>query len=233
MRICIFGGSAGGKSGYAGRMAEKLAAGRQILYIATMPGQGDEAKAKIRRHERLRQNGNYEVRLCLTFGELEQAAAETQAAVILLDSLDGFLADVMFAPDSGGSPLSYTGRGRAEEEMVRILKRMDASAEHVIVVADDFFRDGTVYDRLTEEYIELTGRVFRRACRHADAVAEVICGIPVLCTSLRTVMEKQQGTIYPGRRIGTEGEWYEFFEIPYHDDINLHQDPHAGGGVER
>ena len=274
MLILIYGGSAGGKSEYAGRLAEKLANGSVIRYLATMVESGAEALEKIRRHDELRKNGNYEVRLCLSFPDLEQFASdlnlknpeirpdETQP-VVLFDSLDGFLADVMFAlgsdsesgtgsvsedemeapPDgrteadgseSGsykpaesrteGSTCGQPESGNdepAESRLDHLLRRLEARAGHVILVTDDFYRDGTVYDPQTEGYIEAAGRMLRSISRRADAVIEVIFGIPL------SVCLKRGGTT-----LWTKETWYEFLEIPYHHDINLYADSGSSDGME-
>ncbi|MBR2778664.1 MAG: bifunctional adenosylcobinamide kinase/adenosylcobinamide-phosphate guanylyltransferase [Firmicutes bacterium] len=231
MQVCIFGGSAGGKSEYAGRIAEKLAGGSLIRYIATMPEQGEGAREKIRRHEKLRQNGHYKVSLCLSVSDLEQVTEELRASagvlpVVLLDSLDGLLADVIFG-SGAEQEVSEPPLEPAENRLETALGRLAECAGHLIAVSDDFYRDGTVYDPQTEQYISAAGRLLQAACRKADTVIEVVYGIPVLVKPADLSGAEQVPSENRALPFGSMGEQYEFFEIPYHHDVNLYQDSHA------
>ncbi|MGI6205430.1 MAG: bifunctional adenosylcobinamide kinase/adenosylcobinamide-phosphate guanylyltransferase [Anaerovoracaceae bacterium] len=74
MKMFVTGGSASGKSEYAGRAAEKLAAGRPILYIATLSDRSPESEARVARHDALRRAGNavYVVKECFSLGDLAE-----------------------------------------------------------------------------------------------------------------------------------------------------------------
>lgn len=256
MVIFITGGSASGKSAYAGRLAEKIAEGNPVRYIATMPEQGREAAEKIRRHEALRQNGNYRVSVCLSFSALEAAAADPgDCPVTLLDSLDGFLADVFFdvgedsvssgtaaisvedpaAVFSSGSVPTERRIGETEKRLTDIIVHMTETAGHLILVTDDMYRDGMSYDPETERFIESAGRICRKAANRADAVLEVICGIPVPL-KLPALPAGKTGPAAGERSEpdnkysvteGTAGEWNEFFEIPDHHDVPIYPSSHA------
>lgn len=107
MRIyLVAGGSASGKSAFAGRLAEQLAKGtnpaeeqnffyRQkweqeleqrenrvfdenapILYIATLADQGEESLKKVARHRELRKSGNYIVAECFSFQNLQECCVK-------------------------------------------------------------------------------------------------------------------------------------------------------------
>ena len=59
------------------------------------------------------------------------------------------------------------------------LRNLQAHTGHLIIVSGDLFRDGTVYDEMTERYLQDLGNLHRLLAAAADRVVEVVCGIPV------------------------------------------------------
>lgn len=51
--------------------------------------------------------------------------------------------------------------------------------EMLVVVSNNVFEDGVSYDETTTAYLEAMGRINARLAAAADAVTEVVAGIPV------------------------------------------------------
>ncbi len=219
MIIFITGGSASGKSAFAGKLAERLAEEHEetgkILYIATLADQSAESEQRIERHRKLREKGNYDVAECFFLSDpsllLKRYRAsggedKRTAAVVLFDSLDGFTADVFFPPSGSGNLSPDQGGDEADPERTaaEILSLQSISPD-LIIVSDQIFSDGLVYDSLTRRYMEYTAEVETILADRADCVIEVVCGIPLLL----------------------KGEEHGFPEIGHYHDVSLHQDPDA------
>ena len=204
MIVFITGGSASGKSEYAGMLAEQQAeknrtdlrcgrcgsCGGEILYVATMKDRSPESVRKIERHRRLRDRGNYEVAECFSLQDLEGLICGKQSpcgqsgisseypvyAAVLFDSLDGFTADVFF-------DLEEVERESSEwlaEKTAEGILGLQSIAECVIIVSDEMGSDGIQYDEVTEKYMYYTAVSERLIAESADVAVEVVCGIPLM-----------------------------------------------------
>lgn len=205
MIFFITGGSASGKSEYAGGLAERLAGEGRILYIATLSDRSAESLARIERHRQLRETGCYDVAECFSLDELESTVnniSEDRYGAVLLDSLDGLTADIMFGPGSGGGRTLSDPAGRRTASAVLAASRQ---SDHLIVVSDYIYSDGTVYDELTSDYMSYTAHACSVIADRADCAIEVICGIPVLL----------------------KGENHEFLQIDHHNVFSVHKNTDA------
>ncbi|MDE6212686.1 MAG: bifunctional adenosylcobinamide kinase/adenosylcobinamide-phosphate guanylyltransferase, partial [Lachnospiraceae bacterium] len=57
---------------------------------------------------------------------------------------------------------------------------LKAQTTHLIVVTNNIFEDGIVYEEAPMEYIRAMGELNRRLADLADQVVEVVAGIPVV-----------------------------------------------------
>ncbi|MDD7408763.1 MAG: bifunctional adenosylcobinamide kinase/adenosylcobinamide-phosphate guanylyltransferase [Anaerovoracaceae bacterium] len=186
MRLFVTGGSASGKSEYAGRSAEALAGDRPVLYIATLADRSEESRKRVARHEALRRDGaaDYDVAECFSLADLEELGGRRPVrfpyGAVLFDSIDGFTADVMFgmAPDFSG-PEDFQPDSYAERSAGAILEISSLLAEHAVFVIDDIFRDGGRYDKFTRDYMRYTALTGRRIAEKCGLAAEVVCGVAV------------------------------------------------------
>ena len=221
MMLLVTGGSASGKSAYAGKLAESLMVNkeschREILYVATLADRSPESKRRIERHKSLRDGGCYKVAECLSMEDLRnlsvslseagrkdfsEYSSEQQYPVILFDSLDGFTADVFFKTD-WTDVLSGQDIFDAARDLVWSLLSLEPSEGVLIVVSDNIYEDGIRYDAVTCKYMEFTAAVEQLLAEKADCAVEVICGIPILL----------------------KGENCEFLEIRRDHDISVHKD---------
>ena len=193
MKLFVTGGSASGKSEYAGKAAEALSGGLPVLYIATLADRSSESVKRVMRHEMLRKSGRteYVIAECFSADDLcriaEREAAGSMAesgrprfGAVLFDSLDGFTADEMFgtAPFPSGLE-NFDPEVSAERTSDAVLRTLNI-AEHAVIVTDDIFRGGSEYGELTEKYMKYTALTGRRLADMCDAAAEVIYGFPVI-----------------------------------------------------
>ncbi|MBP3893977.1 MAG: bifunctional adenosylcobinamide kinase/adenosylcobinamide-phosphate guanylyltransferase [Atopobiaceae bacterium] len=166
MNVLVTGGAGSGKSAYAEGLACSLSTQRR--YLATMSAEGAEAQARIERHRRQRAKGNFETVECA--GTLPTG---DYAGVVLLDDLGNLVAQALFAPDGS----------MADEQ--EVLARLDAEvgrlflhADHVVVVGNETGAEGRSPYEGTQVWVRLVGSLACRIAARADAVVEVVAGIP-------------------------------------------------------
>lgn len=169
MRILLAGGSKSGKSSLAQDIAIKLAAGGPACYWATMEPTDGEDEKRIERHIADRAGMGFTT---LERGrDLLSGALPPENASVLFDSVTALLANEMFG--SGFDP-------GAPERTLEELLALSGKCAHFICVADEIFRDGAVYDDMTEDYRRGLAAILRGLAERFDAVAEVVCGVPKL-----------------------------------------------------
>lgn len=165
MLVFVYGGAGSGKSAYA----ESLIAGSGYgdrVYIATMEPYGAGAEARIARHRRLRAGKGFTTMECPR-GLVSLPVPPGCAA--LLEDLTNLLANEWFGGERAG----------AVQRTLDGLARLAGTAALTVVVANDLFTDGITYDRETGDYLAALSAVHRELAARADAVREVVCGIPV------------------------------------------------------
>lgn len=170
----ITGGSGSGKSEYAEKLACRLAEeeGKQKqepvgkLYLATMQNDGAEARERISRHRRLRQGMGF-VTVEAPYGVDTVEAYD----IVLLECVSNLAANLMF------------GKGMSADEtaaeIINQVKHLSERHPHVVVVSNEIFSDGVLYDRETMEYVRGIGLANRRLAKLADHVCEVVYSIPM------------------------------------------------------
>ena len=171
MMTLILGGSGSGKSAYAEDYLLRVAGDKKKYYIATMQIRDAEMQAKVDRHHRLRQGKGFTTIEQPT--ELEQAVLQMEpAGAVLLECMSNLTANEMF---SGEQPVDR------QTVITKILQGMEGlrkQADPLVIVSNNVFEDGMIYDDSTMEYIEALGRINERLAAEADEVVEVIAGIP-------------------------------------------------------
>lgn len=164
MFVLITGGAASGKSA----LAEKLAAaqGGRLWYFATMKAEDPESRKRVEKHRKMRAGKGFTTVECPLF------VPEGRYGTVLLECVSNLAANVMF------------DRGLDAENTVRAvsaeLEKLRLSSDFLIAVTNEVFSDGVDYDPMTKEYIRALGGINRAAAKKADAVAESVCGLPVI-----------------------------------------------------
>lgn len=174
MMTLILGGSGSGKSAYAEDYAVTLSKGMKTYYLATMQPFGKEAQQRIARHKSLR-NGK-------GFLTIEQPTAIYKASekmdpgekTVLLECISNLTANEMF---EGEIPKSEETVFNKITNDIIILKE---ATTHLIIVSNNIFEDGTIYDKETMAYIRTISRINQKLTEAADEVIEVVTGIPLI-----------------------------------------------------
>lgn len=157
MLALILGGSASGKSEYAEKLAQSL--GKKIFYVAAMMPYGETARARIKRHRRLREGKGFELI------EKYRAVDEIEVSdTVIIECMSNLLANEMFGEDP-----KY---GRYVVDCIDKIK-----CDNIIIVSNNVFEDGIKYDVETMRYIENLAYINNELAKRADKVVEVVCGI--------------------------------------------------------
>ena len=170
MLAVITGGSGSGKSEYAESVATSLAKrdGLPLYYIATMRPFGEEGKRRVERHRKLRAGKGFETIEC--YVNLKEQSLPDKG-VVLLECMSNLTANEMFEPEGAGD--------NTVEEVQAGVDALRARCAHLVIVTNDIFSDGITYDEITGLYQERLGIINQNIAAEADAVTEVVCGIPL------------------------------------------------------
>ncbi len=167
MVILVIGGSGSGKSEYAESCCVRLHSKKKI-YIATMQPCDEESYDRIRKHRNMRDGRGFETMECYTHLEEVEVPA---GCTVLLECMSNLVANEMFS-DAGR-------KENAPALILQGLSRLERQAGDLIIVTNQVFCDGIVYDEGTDAYLRALAKVNRCAAKMADVVCEVIHGIPV------------------------------------------------------
>lgn len=170
----VLGGSGSGKSAYAEDYAVLLSRGKRTYYLATMEAFGEEAEKRIARHRSLRsKKGFLTIEQPTAIGKASERM-ETGEKTVLLECMSNLTANEMFA---GNEPKAEEA---VIEEVMDGVMKLKEEVTHLVIVSNNVFEDGRVYDRETMAYIRAMGRINERLAAAADKVVEVVVGIPLI-----------------------------------------------------
>ena len=190
MITLVTGGSGSGKSAYAESLLSSCEGIR--YYIATMQIYDAEGEKKVERHRKLRAGKRFltiespinvgKIQFACA-GEAEQAqyrqeverkvqgSSEKKSA--LLECMSNLTANEMFMKDGMKSEEEVV------EKIVSEIQTLSQKLDNLVIVTNNVFEDGVIYDAGTMEYLKALGRINAALARLADRVAEVVVGIPV------------------------------------------------------
>ena len=167
MMVLVTGGSGSGKSAFAEDKILSFGEGRRI-YIATMHPYDEESHLRVRRHRKMREGKGFETVECYT--GLSSLEFEKNP-VLLLECMSNLAANEMFEESGAGT--------HTVEAIVEGVKKIKAQAKHLVIVTNEIFSDGILYEGESEKYKEQLGQINCNLAEMADAVVEVVYGIPV------------------------------------------------------
>ena len=156
MLILITGTSGSGKSEYAEKICCGLAGSAKKYYIATMQPYGAEGAQRIRRHHALRQGKGFETieqyqNVSKAFDKVQTEAvshaAQNEKPVVLLECLSNLMANECF--EEGGTPDAVFS------DCIQLYRQ----CRHLVIVTNEIFSDGCLYDNTTTDYITRLGRL--------------------------------------------------------------------------
>lgn len=190
MITLVTGGSGSGKSAYAESLLSSCEGMR--YYIATMQIYDAEGEKKVERHRKLRAGkGFLTIESPINVGKIQFACAgkaeqaqyrqETERKVqgssekksALLECMSNLTANEMFTKDGMKSEEEVV------EKIVSEIQTLSQKLDNLVIVTNNVFEDGVIYDAGTMEYLKALGRINAALARLADRVAEVVVGIPV------------------------------------------------------
>ena len=190
MITLVTGGSGSGKSAYAESLLSSCEGIR--YYIATMQIYDAEGEKKVERHRKLRAGkGFLTIESPINVGKIQfacagkaeqalyrqeaemkvQGNAEKKSA--LLECMSNLTANEMFTKDGIKSAEEVVGK------IVSEMQTLSQKLDNLVIVTNNVFEDGVIYDAGTMEYLKALGRINAALARLADRVAEVVVGIPV------------------------------------------------------
>lgn len=190
MITLVTGGSGSGKSAYAESLLYSCEGIR--YYIATMQIYDAEGEKKIERHRKLRAGkGFLTIESPMNVGKIQfvcagepgqaqyrqeaerkgQCSSEKKSA--LLECMSNLTANEMFTKDGMKS------EDEVVEKIVSEIQTLSQKLDNLVIVTNNVFEDGVIYDAGTMEYLRALGRINAALARLADRVAEVVVGIPV------------------------------------------------------
>ena len=194
MMVLVVGGSGSGKSSYAEKVTVSLAqeSVKEITksentslsdfklniakkyYLATMQVFDDEGRKKVDRHRNLRNGkGFFTIEQPTRIsGALEKM--EDGDRTVLLECISNLTANEMFSEKKTMTEIQVT------ENVIRDIKMLKEQTNHLVVVSNNIFEDGTTYDEITTKYIRAMGKINQKLAALADRVVEVVEGIPVI-----------------------------------------------------
>ena len=184
MITLVLGGSGSGKSAYA----EHLLDGKtNKYYIATMQVYDAEGEKKVARHRRLRAGkGFVTMEQPRDIGEVDFSKRAQQAMeppdragqnvterprCALLECMSNLVANEMFR-EGGFHP-------EVAEKITEGVKNLLSQAKHVVIVTNEIFSDGILYEEESEQYKKELGQINQKLAEMAEEVVEVVYGIPV------------------------------------------------------
>ena len=186
MLTLIIGGSGSGKSAYAEHYIDMVSQGKKKYYLATMKVFDAEGNKKKERHQRLRAGKGFVTieQPCSIEEALQKMESGEKTA--LLECMSNLTANEMFGNETGQDA------DRAADRIIKGITRLQENISDLVIVTNNVFEDGIIYDGSTMEYIRALGRINQQLAHLADEVIEVVVGIPLTVKKEKRVKEKQK-----------------------------------------
>lgn len=186
MITLVTGGSGSGKSAYAEELLSSCEGTK--YYIATMQIYDAEGEKKVERHRKLRAGkGFLTIESPTDIGKLDFSKTKEHTKEspqnkgsqsegkksALLECMSNLTANEMFSD----------GSMRTADEVVQKItadiQNLAEKTDELVIVTNNVFEDGIVYDDGTMEYLKALGRINTNLAVLSDQVVEVVVGIPI------------------------------------------------------
>lgn len=128
----------------------------------------EESHRRIRRHRHMRAGKGFET--IERYTELDELLIPKDC-VVLLECMSNLVANEMFRED-GFHP-------EVAEKITEGVKNLLSQAKHVVIVTNEIFSDGILYEEESEQYKKELGQINQKLAEMAEEVVEVVYGIPV------------------------------------------------------
>ena len=181
----IIGGSGSGKSAYAEDYMVSISEDRKKYYIATMQIYDEEGKRKVERHRMLRGGKGFStIEQPIDIGKAAEKMEDGERTA-LLECISNLTANEMFLGEIPGTEEVIT------EKIVGEIAVLNRELTHLVIVSNNVFEDGNVYDKTTMAYIRAMGRINQKLAEMADEVVEVVVGIPIVIKDKNISLQKK------------------------------------------
>lgn len=185
MMTLIIGGSGSGKSAYAENYMNSISEDRKKYYIATMQIFDEEGKRKVERHRMLRGGKGFStIEQPIDIGKAAEKMEDGERTA-LLECISNLTANEMFLEEVQGTEEVIT------EKIVGEIAVLNRELTHLVIVSNNVFEDGNVYDKITMAYIRAMGRINQKLAEMADEVVEVVVGIPIVIKDKNISLQKK------------------------------------------
>jgi adenosylcobinamide kinase/adenosylcobinamide-phosphate guanylyltransferase len=209
MVVFITGGNDNGKSEYAEDLVIKLSpggrsAGYTRIYLATMGARDEESLKRIKKHIFRRKDMEYiTIEKSFDVGSIDITnidisktdtgktdISNTSIAdiangsvknvnedkggkrILLIEDIPNLLAGEMFKGTSFYPDIA--------DKITADIMKLISACEHTVIVTNEVFSDGMIYDEYTTTYLREFGTINRRLAGYSDKVVELVCGIPCI-----------------------------------------------------
>ena len=172
----VLGGIRSGKSAYAEDLAAEIADGRAVIYIATGTVTDDEMAERIRRHRERRPADWRTVEAPLNpVGTLREAGIQDGSApVLLLDSLDGWVSNLLIEHEGMEASELEARTVGAARRFASYVGEINADA---VVVSSEVGQSLVATSSQGRQFQDLLGTVNQAMAADADTVTLVVAGI--------------------------------------------------------
>lgn len=177
MMTLIIGGSGSGKSSYAEDYIATCSKDSRKYYIATMQVFDKEGQAKVEKHQKMRENkGFYTIEQPISIGKVLEKTGEAlvSESTALLECISNLVANEMFFGNESKEIKRIT------EKIIRGVEQLNKSFKHLVIVTNNIFEDGMIYDETTMDYIQAMADINKKLAMMADKVIEIVVGIPIV-----------------------------------------------------
>lgn len=169
MLTLVTGGSGSGKSEFAENLVLSYGDNSNPrYYIATMIPFDEECKRKIKRHQKMREQKQFQTIECFT--DLQKVVVDSDS-IVLLECMSNLVANEIYQED-GAKENTISAILEGVRELVK-------QAKHVIVVSNEVCSDGIVYDEETTKYMKYLAQINTEIGKIANQVIEVVYTIPI------------------------------------------------------
>lgn len=176
----VLGGIRSGKSACAEKLTAELASstGAPVIYLATGVAVDSEMTERIRRHQQRRPAEWQTIEAPLNpVGALQGLPLDTCVApVLLLDSLDGWVSNLLFKHESAPASELEARVVGAVRRFASCVAELDADA---VIVSSEVGQSLVATSELGRQFQDLLGTVNQSLAADADAVTLVVAGISV------------------------------------------------------
>lgn len=191
MVFFITGGNDNGKSEYAEDLVIKLSpggrsAGYTRIYLATMGARDEESLKRIKKHIFRRKDMEYITieksfdvggiditNIDIANGSVKNVNEDKGGKrILLIEDIPNLLAGEMFKGTSFYPDVA--------DKITADIMKLISACEHTVIVTNEVFSDGMIYDEYTTTYLREFGTINRRLAGYSDKVVELVCGIPCI-----------------------------------------------------